>query len=150
MLPPQALLESVVCVAARGYVDVQGPCCHQGPYWSLHCDFNWAQYGCPCHVDVYGWYYHWRQSRFLRSVRPPESMLMSMICAATEGHDGVCGLSCGRGSYWCPWSMLPQKVVGISMIYAPTKKPQIRDPEGFCVNHSHLSHPPLPTKRETV
>lgn len=64
----------MVCAAAKGHVGAHGPM---------------AVRGC---VDVCGPCYYQRPGACQWSVLLPESMLVSMASAVTEGHEGVCGL----------------------------------------------------------
>lgn len=60
-----------VCAAAEGHAGIHSPCYSQGSWW------------------------------WLRSMLPPEAVLMCMICAADGSHvDG------------CSWSILPLAVIG--------------------------------------
>lgn len=83
------MLMCVSCAAASDHDGAHSPCC-----WQESCEWS------------YGLCHHQRPRDWPWSVRPPEALLMSVICAAAEGLERVNGVYYGWGLSWCPWSVL--------------------------------------------
>lgn len=63
------------------------------------------------------------------SVMPPETMLVSVVCAPTGGHTEVSDLYCHQRPYGGPWSTLMLEVMWMSVVSAVARNHmEVHDP----------------------
>lgn len=93
--PAKDMQISTGCAFSWGVlVDVNGSCYHVSPWWCLG-----------------SFYFLLKLWSMLMSVAGGEVMWTSLVCAAFEGSDDVCGQCSGRGLCWCPSSVLPLETI---------------------------------------
>lgn len=120
LIQPRVIAISVAPVANKGQVHVHDLCCSLKPccLWAMYppgailrwvaCAVSWD------HVDVCIVCCHTKLVRIHR----PNHIGVCGLCPG--GHVNVHGLCCCQGTWWCPWSLLWQNVMLMSVVCPAT------------------------------